>query len=1369
MEPTDQNSPDISPPSDTITDVFQKLTPRSHVLNALQLIIDTHLLVSVSDHAGCIIYTNDRFCEVSKYSREELIGQTHRIIKSDYHPALFNEDLWSTISSGRAWNGDIQNRAKDGSIYWVQSTISPIFDDNNQIVGYGSISTDVTAQRQLMSDLQDSERNAQTALHSAIDIIDSSMLIVDPSGKIITTNKSYSAMYPESVEAERPGNHYGLLAKHQRPNFSEDELADYIQDVITKDTTEQHVLADGRIVKIQRRIAPDGGFVSLHTDISDIVRQARLLATHTATVNLLKTIAVDANESPDTETVYSACLKRICTYTGWEVGHIYLPCNDGSGKCCPEDIWFCADNYNVTAFQEETEKTLFDPGCGLPGRVFQSGEAAWVCDVTTDANFPRAGAAKKTGIVGGAAFPVKIRNEVVAVLEFYSAQSMEPSQQLVEILSYVCDQAGRVAERERLEKTLMTRVSAELRKRDQELVEQNELFDAALKHMSQGLCMFDKEQRLIVSNDRYAQMYDLPTELLKPGITLRQILEYRIANGIYAGQNPDEYFEERQEWVTSGIYSNKVQELSNGRYMSITHQPMNGGGWLTTHEDITERTVAEKALLESQELFSKAFKASPVAIAISEPETSILVDVNETWLKMLGYDREEVLAKPTIKFGIWSSLDDRKHFVDQVWARGSVQDMDTTFFTKDGRKLNIQISGEQVDIGGEIRFLFVFHDVTERKKTEEALQESQELFTKAFHLSPVPLSFSDPADGSFHDVNGAWTNVFGYSHAEAMETSALKLGFWVNPDDRSAFLGWLKNNNEAAPGFETRIRTKCGEELDVVAHGEHVEVGGEVMLFMVFHDITASKRAEKERRESQELFSKAFKASPASMAISDPNTAMILDINEAWTNMLGFSREEALSKNVHELGIWIDPSAREHFIDLIHKEGSAKAVETRLKTKDGRTIIVVSYGEQVEVGGLPRLLFVSHDITERKLSEVALRESEQRFKDIVEVSSDWIWEWDEDLRVIFLSERFTQVSGVSMERVLGKTRYELKNEGSADWDSHIADLEARKPFRGFCYSMKDENGKMRHWIVNGQPIFDANGNFKGYRGTGADRTAEVRDQAELIRHRDHLQDLVNEATKELNNRAKDLRSALTKEKELNEVQRQFVSMASHEFRTPLSIIDSAAQRILRKVENLTPEDTTKRIEKIRGAVARMTQLMESTLDAARIEDGKINIEIEQCDLRYIILEVTMHQIELSPDHKITCNLQELPDFVMGDKGSFGQIFSNLVSNAVKYSPDVFDIQVKGRQDGDYVVVEVKDKGLGISEQDVPKMFQRFFRAETSAGIAGTGIGLNLVKTLVELHSGTIKVQSQKDAGSTFTVRLPIQGPAKIESTDGKAA
>ncbi|MDH3742792.1 MAG: EAL domain-containing protein [Hyphomicrobiales bacterium] len=144
-----------------------------------------------------------------------------------------------------------------------------------------------------------------------------------------------------------------------------------------------------------------------------------------------------------------------------------------------------------------------------------------------------------------------------------------------------------ITERKKAEETLQ-RQNEELRKRDNQLKDQNERFTAALDNMSQGLCMFDGEQRLIVCNERYGSLYGLSIELLKPGILFRQILEYRIANSIYAGENPEEYIQERCAAVAEGKASTKIQELADGRIIAIAHQPMPDGGWLATHEDITE-------------------------------------------------------------------------------------------------------------------------------------------------------------------------------------------------------------------------------------------------------------------------------------------------------------------------------------------------------------------------------------------------------------------------------------------------------------------------------------------------------------------------------------------------------------------------------------------------------------------------------------------------------------------------------------------------------------------------------------------------------------------------------------------------------------
>lgn len=259
------------------------------------------------------------------------------------------------------------------------------------------------------------------------------------------------------------------------------------------------------------------------------------------------------------------------------------------------------------------------------------------------------------------------------------------------------------------------------------------------------------------------------------------------------------------------------------------------------------------------------------------------------------------------------------------------------------------------------------------------------------------------------------------------------------------------------------------------------------------------------------------------------------------------------------------------------------------------------------------------------------------------------------------------------------------------------------------------------------------------------------------------------ADAELKLKAEELRLGLMKEMELNKLQRQFVSMASHEFRTPLAIIDSTAQRLKRRADRLTPEEAIKRVDKIRDAVKRMVNLMESTLTAARLEEGKISVEIGTCDLGRLLQNICAGQQELNQSHIITCELVDLPATIQADSNALEQLFTNLLSNAVKYAPDTPEIAVVARGEGDEVVVSVRDRGLGIDEDDLPKLFERFFRAKTSTGIAGTGIGLNLAAALAEMHGGSIAVESKKGDGSTFTVRLPVDGPEETKESVEQAA
>ncbi len=180
-------------------------------------------------------------------------------------------------------------------------------------------------------------------------------------------------------------------------------------------------------------------------------------------------------------------------------------------------------------------------------------------------------------------------------------------------------------------------------------------------------------------------------------------------------------------------------------------------------------------------------------------------------------------------------------------------------------------------------------------------------------------------------------------------------------------------------------------------------------------------------------------------------------------------------------------------------------------------------------------------------------------------------------------------------------------------------------------------------------------------------------------------------------------------------------------------------------------------QQIRLAVSRMVELMESILSFGKLESGMMGIKAEECHLRDVLSACRDRQQDLSKDHEISLDLSNLPQTIIADRSALEQIFTNLLSNAVKYSPGSPKIEFRGRFDGANVEISVRDHGLGIDQDDLPKMFERYFRARTSTGIAGTGIGLNLVKYYVELHRGRITVDSLKGEGSTFTVSLPVSG------------
>ncbi|NGP17119.1 sensor histidine kinase [Devosia aurantiaca] len=240
-------------------------------------------------------------------------------------------------------------------------------------------------------------------------------------------------------------------------------------------------------------------------------------------------------------------------------------------------------------------------------------------------------------------------------------------------------------------------------------------------------------------------------------------------------------------------------------------------------------------------------------------------------------------------------------------------------------------------------------------------------------------------------------------------------------------------------------------------------------------------------------------------------------------------------------------------------------------------------------------------------------------------------------------------------------------------------------------------------------------------------------------------------------------SALERERQVSRLHRAFISVVSHQFRTPLAIIDASAQRMIRRGAQMDVAEIVQRADKIRAACLRLTRLMESTLNAARLEEGEITLNIRGCDPVALLRNVIDGQPE-QDQKRIELRMENVPGWIEADLTLIEQAVQNLVSNALKYSTDGQPVVIMARRQGSDILISVTDKGVGIPADEMEQLFRRFFRARTSEGIPGTGIGLSFVSQIMELHHGKVEVRSVEGQGSTFTLRMPITQPVPETGT-----
>ncbi|MDI1354240.1 MAG: PAS domain-containing sensor histidine kinase [bacterium] len=276
-----------------------------------------------------------------------------------------------------------------------------------------------------------------------------------------------------------------------------------------------------------------------------------------------------------------------------------------------------------------------------------------------------------------------------------------------------------------------------------------------------------------------------------------------------------------------------------------------------------------------------------------------------------------------------------------------------------------------------------------------------------------------------------------------------------------------------------------------------------------------------------------------------------------------------------------------------------------------------------------------------------------------------------------------------------------------------------------------------------------------------DVTERKRQEANIIRLNMELENKVEERTKvlqealiELENSKEQLSIALEAEKELNDMKSRFVTMASHEFRTPLSTILSSISLVNKYNESLNDEKVSKHVNRIKSAVTNMTLILNDFLSAEKLEEGKVFLRKEELDLQKLANEV-IGEIQgiLKTGQKVVYH-HVGPSIALFDRQMVRNILLNLISNAIKFSPENRTIKVTTDISEAEIKIEVSDEGIGIPKEEQDHLFERFFRAKNVTNIQGTGLGLNIIGKYLETMQGRIEFTSELNKGTTFNITIP---------------
>jgi PAS domain S-box-containing protein len=580
------------------------------------------------------------------------------------------------------------------------------------------------------------------------------------------------------------------------------------------------------------------------------------------------------------------------------------------------------------------------------------------------------------------------------------------------------------------------------------------------------------------------------------------------------------------------------------------------------------------------------------------------------------------------------------------------------------------------------------------------------------------------------DANASACRQLGYSSPEIIH---LPLEQVVDLDR----LSWPEGDNGFPDGrmVTTTLRKDDGTEIPVEISLVMDMFEGEPYVVAVARNIADRIKAEAALRESREHFRSIFKSAAVGMVLLAPD-GRLLQVNPAFCRFLGYAEEELLQLSPFDI---THPEERGDTARRLQEawEGNRKVFdyEKRYLRKDGSVV----WGRVTttwvwDSGGKPsHCVALVQDITETRRAEEALRRSEMEKALILDSTEELILYHDRDMKILWANQASGRSVGLPTEKLKETHCWDLWHERSIPCVNCpvLRALQSGRPEKG---EVTSPDGRV--WFIRGYPVRNEAGELEGVVEFCLDITERKRAE-EALRDSDRM-------------------------------KTEFISTAAHELRTPLTAIQGFSQLLLTQ-PGLSSQEQQEFLGHINSKAVTLTDLVAELLDIARFEaGGRLPLRKVRCSAGELVRFVDPFLETQTLHNRLTVSLEDETAALEADREKMGRVFENLISNAVKYSAEGSPIRIEGkRREGNYEFV-ISDQGIGMTPGQVEKVFDKFYRADSSnTAIGGIGLGMSIVKNIMEAHGGTIQVESAPGGGTTVRFAIPLLKGQKARHSEAR--